>query len=154
MQFVDVDNLWKSRREENAWSFKTVSGNPRHRILKIGIGNKIYIIFFHMGGIGEVEIGGVLLPMYPQESLPPLTLSSFDSFEVIFKGNTFLVLLFWRKLTKEDLLIKFRAVLHKVCFRWLWPARCCWKRSLWPNKFETHSTNFSFSWRFTKYMVY
>ena len=46
-----------------------------------------------MEGIGEVERGGVLLPGYSQVfRLPQLTPSSFDSFAVNLKGNTFLKL--------------------------------------------------------------
>lgn len=47
-----------------------------------------------MGVIGEFERGEFLFPVYLQvSSLLQITLSSSDSFDVILKGNTFLILL-------------------------------------------------------------
>lgn len=92
-----------------------------------GNGNKI-LHKIHTNGFvwkeSEVKRGGVSCPMYPQvSSLPQLTLASADSFEIIWKENTFLTL-FWRLLRKGHLLYKkFRPVFLTLCFKQLCPDK-------------------------------
>lgn len=64
MQFVDIENLWKlEEKRQISEALKWSQRISDIEFFKIIIENKISIIFY-VGGIGEVERGGFLFPVY------------------------------------------------------------------------------------------